>query len=814
MTQQTVLRYESHNGDYEVTVTTDSIDYAWQNFESRIRYRNLLVDEAQQSSPEAYSRYGCSSGDIFLLDSDEALLTDGLHRPVVFETNKYHIKIKLHQVDEDFDPKVIHVNKEVEDTFYVDHESDRREKSLAGTINFVNQPGLFVLNFCYKKAGQMHKEWVAFDVVSPKLDVRHDYKRILDDVNSEFEGLVFDYLSTTFQQLGQGKERNLQVWMQVFEQVVDHYLKYLDRIIQSPYSKMRTTHQYAKADRVKRWQPRMEDEYAEACEAGSLEKHYFEEPVYDNTVNTYENRFVKHTLKHIGGRLAEVFDRLLNAENEVSDNYREAWRTHQYRLKKYMKHPFFKAVGKFEGMRQVGMVLQSRKGYQQVYKDWLKLRKGIAFYEGATNIGTMQIWEIYELWCFLKVKRMVRELMGFDPGKRDSEYDGLISEPQGPLVQEGEKRSTNYSIEFIFPPQELVAEDCPEDRKALLRQHEGERVVLHYQHTYSRSEGDADKIRTLTTEQRPDIVLNIFRGGVMLTYLYDAKYRVWSDKALDRRMEQADLDEMRRIVDEDNSSLDSDQKLQGADYPPSDAINQMHRYRDAIYYSLNGHECPDSKEIIGGYILFPGRGDDKSIAKRYFSRSIDTVNIGAFPLLPIKAEKNAQGQDLEGPQLWAHLENILLKKAQPVAHVKDSIPQRGLRYVSDMDEKGVRQPYLACRLDDANLSELQYGKYSVPLKTDATGRILLNDMSVMQAKRFVFFQMSGGQPQVDAASPYEYVLADAADSVTMVSGSDGGLVLQFRIEPTSATREAHDWEAAIKTHTNDAPEALFFWCEG
>ena len=52
--------------------------------------------------------------------------------------------------------------------------------------------------------------------------------------------------------------------------------------------------------------------------------------------------------------------------------------------------------------------------------------------------------------------------------------------------------------------------------------------------------------------------------------LYDAKYRVVSDKRLDKNIEKEDLEEMK--------------ELHGDDYPPSDAINQMHRYRDAIYY--------------------------------------------------------------------------------------------------------------------------------------------------------------------------------------------------------------------------------------
>lgn len=41
-----------------------------------------------------------------------------------------------------------------------------------------------------------------------------------------------------------------------------------------------------------------------------------------------------------------------------------------------------------------------------------------------------------------------------------------------------------------------------------------------------------------------------------MTYLFDAKYRI-------------------------------DGKVNGVDSPPDDAINQMHRYRDAIYYKDN-----------------------------------------------------------------------------------------------------------------------------------------------------------------------------------------------------------------------------------
>ena len=59
----------------------------------------------------------------------------------------------------------------------------------------------------------------------------------------------------------------------------------------------------------------------------------------------------------------------------------------------------------------------------------------------------------------------------------------------------------------------------------------------------------------------------------------------------------------------------------------------MHRYRDAICYSKE-HEPYHSKGIIGGYNLFPDRGDDEYINLRNFCTSVEEANIGAFPLLP------------------------------------------------------------------------------------------------------------------------------------------------------------------------------------
>ena len=107
----------------------------------------------------------------------------------------------------------------------------------------------------------------------------------------------------------------------------------------------------------------------------------------------------------------------------------------------------------------------------------------------------------------------------------------------------------------------------------------------------------------------------------------------------------------------------------------------MHRYRDAIYYGnkVENVRRHSAKEIIGGYILFPGRGDDEAVRNRYFFKSIETVNIGAFPLLP-----DHKDPDNEGSLLFEHLTKILVGQSA-YEQIRDSIPQHGLSYARPDD---------------------------------------------------------------------------------------------------------------------------------
>lgn len=673
--QTEVLRFI--HPDYEVIVRTQDISYSWERFKGRINYSRR--DNPDIDAPETYCRYTSKDECELRLyspitrkkteDEEETKLAVGKVWdklwPVIFETCKYQVRLLFHGVDKDSVPEIRHVRKDIEDSFFVDEElNGREEKSLTGELDFLNEPGVFKLDFSYQKNGVRKDSYVTFDVVSPKLDTKNDYKSLLREINEEYENVIYRYLSITLQQFSRGRINTDATWMAAFQSVVDDYVKNVKRVIQNPHSQIVNFRTSRKAEQIKFWTPAMEERYSEVKKERKLEEYYFGYNEAHSTHDTMENRFVKYTLQSIGKRLSSIITTVLSSsQEELSERHRQMWTDYQDSLRKLSKHPFFKTVGRFDGIKQDSLVLQNRLGYQQIYKDWLKLKRGIDLYNGAANIGTLQIWEIYELWCFIKMKKLVADVMGIDYNKPSHEQ--LVTEPKGTLLNPFTNSSLEHIVVYHYPKAE---NDDKDERKAQLAAHEGDVVTLHYQHTFNRTSGKDEYnmgINTATTEQRPDIVLNIRKasGEVVLTYLYDAKYRVINDKKLDKDFEEQDIAEMSNFP--------------GGDYPPTDAINQMHRYRDAIYYSKE-HEPYRSKEIIGGYILFPGRGSDEYIKRRYYSASIESVNIGAFPLLP-----NSESL------LKVHLDDILMKFTTADTHVAKAKPQRTLAYITEEEKVGM-----------------------------------------------------------------------------------------------------------------------------
>ena len=140
------------------------------------------------------------------------------------------------------------------------------------------------------------------------------------------------------------------------------------------------------------------------------------------------------------------------------------------------------------------------------------LKNSLDLVNGKTDVGMKKIWELYEIWRFLVMKRLIAKVLHLELS--DAEH---VRENKAEMINTMQKSEMTHAVEF-----DNISN--------------GDVVRLEYQHTYNRKSKD---VRTTTTEQRPDIVVTIRKpDGFVLTYLYDAKYRVQDDRKdgeLDRR---------------------------------------------------------------------------------------------------------------------------------------------------------------------------------------------------------------------------------------------------------------------------------------
>ena len=677
-----VLRFECP--DYRLTVSTATIEYAWERFERRVKTDAL-----------GYCDYRSSrEGTLSLVDpkelakgvqelNPEVVQTEWKERhPVLFETCEYQFAVEfqhLHDTaDEKHRPRVRHRMKTVGENFKF-YPNGKHSGILVGAIDFLNSPGKFAFAFEYRdEQDSVQSGLMELYVASPKLDTKNDLRQITALINQEYENYVFDYLTLTFSSfsLVRAERNNSIIWLSIFRSVVDDYFKSARFIMSRPNNKPVRKTYHARPERIRRWSQQEEERYRNM--GTDADKHYFRYEQMENTVNTRENRFVKYSLHVLGKKFREVFCEVSGLSKDMDAEERKNLAEYTRTFRQLETATFFTKVGEFEGFRQESAILQQRSGYSQIYKAWLMLKNSLDLVDGKTDIGMKKIWELYEIWCFLVMKRLIAKVLGLD--LNDSEH---VREDKSQMLNTMVKSEMTHVVEF--------------DNKA-----NGDVVRLEYQHTYNRS---TKEFKTTTTEQRPDIVVTIRKtDGFVLTYLYDAKYRVQDDK--------------------NDCELDDGADIDIADYPLPDAINQMHRYRDAIYYAMKEDERPRGKEIIGGYILFPGRTEGDAIENRYFYKSIKKVNIGAFPLLP--ADEEHRDDLVLCDLLEKHLREILMENTA-YEQIKDSIPQKGLQYQEGGNGNGVALVMME-QYDDKqkNFSD---GKIAVPIKLTESGMTLLENQS-------------------------------------------------------------------------------------
>ncbi len=490
---------------------------------------------------------------------------------------------------------------------------------LTGTINTGNDVGWLRLPLTFEHNGKIQTQHIAFEVLPTKMTLHKDLPAMYQAIDAVFPHWRFSLVEKTDQTVARSKKRVHfpLMWLESFKELRKRFEQGLTVICAAPHSRLQPTVANIKAAKLKGRLPhKLAEQVKQDFANGQYDKRYAVEKK-QLSVDTPENRFIKMAVSKSKRQLAE-FEQKLRQSNQalerprLSESFIDEVHSWQQPLQKVLGQSFLKEVGAYTGLNRESLVLQQKTGYSAVYRIWQELKFYLDVFGNQSNISMKSVAEIYEVWCFLCLKQILEQDLGFE------------------LVENGAtKLAQNDFFEYQLKDGFAGA--------FRFKRSDGVTARLAHEPKFTKK---GQSIRSYLVNQEPDIVLEVtLPKGADLTkadsseekqfiWLFDAKYRIKTEK---------------------NRFDDSNEDIESKDYVPDDAINQMHRYRDALIRLSEPHDSKSpssgnagqspkkSRPVFGAFALYPGFFDQATTPNPYVA-AIEEVGIGAFALLPSQAE--------------------------------------------------------------------------------------------------------------------------------------------------------------------------------
>lgn len=535
--------------------------------------------------------------------------------PLFFENTQYQFEwVFLKPVDNAF---LSHRSQLLNEAFRFVEKRGLSPARLTGTINTGNDVGWMRLPICFENNGKAYNQHIAFEVLPTKMLLHQDLPAMYQAIDSIYPLWRFSLVEKTEQSAKKGKQRGHfpLMWLASFEQLRDQFEKGLKVISAGPHRRLQPSVKNVKAAKLKgRLHHKLAERVKQDLASRQYDKRYRVE-TKKLSVNTPENRFIKMVVNHTKRQLAD-FEQRLRASNQapdrqrLSDDFLNELHSWQQPLQKMLNQSFFKEVGPYSGTNSESLVLQQKTGYSTVYRVWQELKFYLDVFGGQSSISMKSVAEIYEVWCFIQLKKILEVDLGFGTAKhrKPKLRAGLFGELN---LIDGDKGAFEFYRE------------------------DGVTAKLYHERVFGRG---TKEVRTFLLTHRPDIVLEVtLPDGKEFVWLFDAKYRIDSLKTtlaggFSGKPATTEFELWERSTPEERRKL----KFRVEDGVPDDAINQMHRYRDALIRITN--EQPStiankSRPVFGAFALYPGYFNQKVIANPY-SEAVREIGIGAFALLP------------------------------------------------------------------------------------------------------------------------------------------------------------------------------------
>jgi hypothetical protein len=427
------------------------------------------------------------------------------------------------------------------------------------------------------------------EVFPTKLDYAVDYARLREETGEILTGLVLEYLRSTFH-LGVDRHAPSPTrleWLALLRHAADDLERALAEIARRPRRGLAAAAEPARAERVRRPDARVRRAVLRGAGAGRSLCSDLGAPVRERipdgsprpTLDTPEHRWLAAQLAGARRRLAA----LRREEGALPPTPRRARSLEELdalerRVARMLRAEPLAAAAGDPPPGPASPQLTGAPGYREAHRACLLLRLGLSLEGGPVRLAVKDLALLYEYWCFLALARILAARSGGGlPARRL-----LAVEERGlrVLLRRGREQSLAFDLEG------------------------GVRAVLTYNPRFG---GEP-----LLVPQQPDLLLEVRRpDGTAARVVLDAKYRVAADPEYVERY--------------------------GSPGPPEDALNVLHRYRDAIVRPGPG---AGPERIVGrAAALFPFReAEPGAFGASRLWKSLDGLGVGAIPLLPGSTE--------------------------------------------------------------------------------------------------------------------------------------------------------------------------------
>ena len=547
-----------------------------------------------------------------------------------------------------------------------------KSQDLSGIINFKGDIGYTDL---IVKVNNKEELKITLEVYPSKVSYKEDYKAILNDVNEEIYNLAYGFLSRTYMstQITNKKNNDDSEFYSILTYVFDKLINSIDIILCNPNHMLQKQESIVKYHKVRN----VSNESIKYLE----KRPYLLKMVNNSYVpekalvvkkivseDTKENRFTKFMLIKIIKKIDAFiikYDKNKKDEN-VTERYKsnkdidviEKLRKYKREISKRLNTSFLSRVSPQYNEANLSLVFSMGSGYKDLYKYYLMLQKGLSINSNIFTLSMKELSVLYEYWCFIKINSLLKKkykLISTDVLKlnKDGVYVTL-------------KKGKEASFKYLNPKT-------------------NEEFIVYY------NEGRDSK----TVSQKPDNILSICKDGTLKAYefIFDAKYKIdtsskYKEKYNTPGPKEEDINTMHRYRDAIIYDYKKDKLFHKNSLKPKnsknlgkDEISNMDTYsskylknenlkenvnllkdeyllksEDLLKYedSLKNEELLKNESLLnnndffgnhkninncifGAFVLFPYDNEEEFKNHRFY-KSIEKVNVEAFPFLPFLDE--------------------------------------------------------------------------------------------------------------------------------------------------------------------------------